>query len=35
MDPNSNAKWEEYKKTLWDLGLQDWLDVAQVAYDRY
>ena len=35
MDPNSDAKWNEYLNTLEDLGLQDWLDVAQVAYDRY
>ena len=27
--------WDKYVDTLWDLGLQDWLDVAQIAYDRY
>lgn len=27
--------WDKYVQTLWDLGLQDWLDVAQIAYDRY
>ena len=35
LDPNSDADWKKYVDTLWDLGLQDWLDVAQVAYDRY
>ena len=35
MDPNSDSDWNKYVDTLWDLGLQDWLDVAQVAYDRY
>lgn len=34
LDPNSDADWKKYVDTLWDLGLQDWLDVAQVAYDR-
>ena len=34
MDPNKNADWDAYVDTLWQLGLQDWLDVAQVAYDR-
>ena len=34
MDPNSDSDWKKYVDTLWDLGLQDWLDVAQVAYDR-
>ena len=34
MDPNSDTDWKKYVDTLWDLGLQDWLDVAQVAYDR-
>ena len=34
LDPNSDADWKEYVDTLWELGLQDWLDVAQVAYDR-
>ena len=35
MDPYSDAAWNKYVDTLWDLGLQDWLDVAQIAYDRY
>ena len=34
MNPNSDTEWASYVDTLWDLGLQDWLDVAQVAYDR-
>ena len=34
LDPYSDADWNEYVSTVWDLGLQDWLDVAQVAYDR-
>ena len=34
LDPNSDSDWKKYVDTLWDLGLQDWLDVAQVAYDR-
>ena len=34
LNPNSDADWKKYVDTLWDLGLQDWLDVAQVAYDR-
>ena len=34
MDPNKDADWDTYVNTLWDLGLQDWLDVAQVSYDR-
>jgi len=34
IDPNSDADWNTYVDTLWELGLQDWLDVAQVAYDR-
>ena len=34
MNPNSDSDWKKYVDTLWDLGLQDWLDVAQVAYDR-
>ena len=34
MDPNKDSDWNTYVDTLWDLGLQDWLDVAQVAYDR-
>ena len=34
MDPNSDADWKTYVDTVWDLGLQDWLDAAQVAYDR-
>ena len=34
LDPNSDTDWKKYVDTLWDLGLQDWLDVAQVAYDR-
>ena len=34
MNPNSDADWNKYVDTLWELGLQDWLDVAQVAYDR-
>ena len=35
LDPNSDADWKKYVDTLWELGLQDWLDVAQVAYDRH
>ena len=35
MDPYSDADWNSYVNTVWDLGLQDWLDTAQVAYDRY
>ena len=35
LDPNSDADWKKYVDTLYELGLQDWLDVAQVAYDRY
>ena len=34
MDPNKDADWNTYVDTLWELGLQDWLDVAQVSYDR-
>ena len=33
MDPDKD--WDKYVKTLEDLGLQDWIDVAQMAYDRY
>lgn len=35
LDPYSDADWNTYVSTIWDLGLQDWLDIAQVAYDRY
>ena len=35
LNPNSDADWNKYVNDLWDLGLQDWLDVAQVAYDRH
>ena len=34
LDPYSDADWKTYVDTVWDLGLQDWIDVAQVAYDR-
>ena len=34
IDPNSDTDWKTYVDTVWDLGLQDWLDTAQVAYDR-
>jgi len=34
MDPNKDSDWNTYVDTLWELGLQDWLDVAQVSYDR-
>ena len=34
LDPNSDSDWKKYIDTLWDLGLQDWLDVAQIAFDR-
>lgn len=34
LDPNSDTDWNTYVNTCWDLGLQDWLDTAQVAYDR-
>ena len=34
LDPNSDSDWNKYVSTIWDLGLQDWLDTAQIAYDR-
>ena len=34
LDPNSDTDWKTYVDTVWELGLQDWLDTAQVAYDR-
>ena len=34
LDPNSDSAWKKYVDELWRLGLQDWIDIAQVAYDR-
>ena len=34
MDPNDDAKWAAYLKTLEDMGVKTWLDAAQKAYDR-
>ena len=34
LNPNSDADWNKYVDTLWKLGLQEWIDVYQVAYDR-
>lgn len=33
-DPNNNAHWEAYLKELNKLGLEDWIALAQKAYDR-
>ena len=34
LDPNSDADWQEYLDTLADLGLETWLELAQIAFDR-
>ena len=34
MDPKSDAQWDAYLSQLEDYGVQDWLAVAQRAYDR-
>lgn len=34
MDPYSDADWQKYVDTLYDMGLQTWLDIAQDAWDR-
>lgn len=34
MNPNSDADWNAYLKELNKLGLKDWVDVAQKAYNR-
>lgn len=33
-DPANDAQWADYLATLESYGLQDWLNVAQTAYDR-
>ena len=33
-DPNSDADWENYLKTLDSMGMQDWLRISQNAYTR-
>lgn len=33
-DPNSDADWNKYVNTLLDAGLNDWVALAQKAYDR-
>ena len=34
LDPNSDADWNAYLKMLNELGLEEWLMVAQMVYDR-
>ena len=34
LDPNSDAVWQKYLDTLEELGVEDWVEMAQVAYDR-
>ena len=34
LDPNSESDWETYLKTLDDLGLESWLELAQIAFER-
>ena len=34
MDPYNDADWQKYVDTLYDMGLQTWLDIAQGAWDR-
>lgn len=34
LDPNDDAKWQAYLKTLDDMGIATWLDASQKAYDR-
>lgn len=34
LDPSNDANWNNYLATLEEYGLQDWLEVAQTAYDR-
>ena len=34
MNPNDDAQWQAYLDQLEQLGLQDWLDLAQTVYDR-
>lgn len=34
LDPESDADWNAYLDTLYDLGLEDWLSMAQMAYER-
>lgn len=33
-DPNSDADWDSYLKTLDSMGMQEWLEISQTAYDR-
>ena len=33
-DPNNDADWENYLKTLDNMGMQDWKTIAQQAYTR-
>ena len=34
VDPNNDAKWNEYLDTLSKLGMEKWTKLAQTAYDR-
>ena len=34
LNPNSDADWQTYLDTLEDMGIEDWLTMAQLAYDR-
>ena len=34
LDPNDDAAWNEYKTTLYDIGRDKLMKVAQDAYDR-
>ncbi len=33
-DPNNDADWDNYLKTLDNMGMQDWIRISQAAYDR-
>jgi len=34
LDPNNDADWNTYVQTMYDMGLQTWLDNSQSAWDR-